>query len=156
MRPEVADGYDCRIVPRSAFCQLTRIVLMAILSYPNGVIDMSDDFELKIEITGEKSLIASLADAIKSDANDDATILQTRPAKDESKQAFGIHEFETAIAVVKGSYYVGQLASYIHDKIKGPKTKISILTPYGSAEIRYNDKLSIEEVRTVLKKAADL
>jgi TATA-binding protein-associated factor Taf7 len=119
-------------------------------------VGMSDDFELKIEITGERSLVISVADAISSGMSDEATIIETKVAQDESKQAFGIHDVSTIIAVVKGVYYLGQLAVYIYDKLQGPKTKISILTPYGSVEIRYHEKLSVDEVRAALRKAADL
>jgi len=117
---------------------------------------MSVNFELTVEITGEKSLIESLADAIRQDENPAASVLGTRPTKDETKQAFGIHEIETAIAVFKGAYYLGQLAAFILEKINGPKTKISVLTPYGSVDIHWHEKLSEDEVRAKLRKAVEL
>jgi hypothetical protein len=117
---------------------------------------MSDNFELQIEITGERSVIEAIAGAIGKDATDEAKVVETRPARDESKQAFGVVELGTTVLVLKGVYYLGKLADYIVEKLKQPKTKISILTPFGSVEITYKDELSPSEVRTLLKKAADL
>jgi hypothetical protein len=117
---------------------------------------MSDDFELQIEITGEKSLVEDIAGAIGKDATGEAKVVETRPARDESKQAFGVAELGTAVLVLKGAYYLGKLADYIVEKLKRPKTKVSILTPYGSVEIAYKEELSASEVKALLKKAADL
>jgi hypothetical protein len=117
---------------------------------------MSDSFELTVEITAEKSLVNSLADDIRKDGDPAANVLEIRSTKDETKQAFGIHELETAIAIFKGAYYLGQLAAFIFEKINGPKTKVSILTPYGSVEIRWHEKLTEDEVRALLRKAAEL
>jgi hypothetical protein len=118
---------------------------------------MSDnDFELTIEITGEKSVVEAVTTAIAQDATDKAKVSDTRPARDEAKQAFGVIELTTAVLVLKGAYYLGKLADYIAEKLKEPKTKIAILTPFGSVEIIYKDELTPNEVRTLLKKAADL
>jgi hypothetical protein len=117
---------------------------------------MSDDFELKIKITGEKSVVEAIAGALSEDTTGEAKVIETRPARDESKQSFGVVELGTAVLLVKGAYYLGKLADFIVEKLRQPKTKISILTPFGSVEIVYNDELSPNEVRTLLKKAADL
>jgi hypothetical protein len=127
---------------------------------PNGrqeeISPMSDDFELKIEITGEKSVVEAIAGAIGRDATDEARVSETRPARDEAKQAFGVAELTTVVLVLKGAYYLGKLADYIVEKLKQPKTKIAILTPFGTVEVTSKDELSPSEVRALLKKAADL
>jgi hypothetical protein len=117
---------------------------------------MSDDFELQIEITGEKSVVEAIAGAIAQDGTDAARVAETRPTRDESKQAFGIAELGTVVAVLEGAYYLSQLVDYIVLKLKNAPTKISILTPFGSVEITSKDALSPDAVRTLLKKAADL
>lgn len=117
---------------------------------------MSEDFEFTVEITGEKSLVKSLVERIEQDENTAARIVEVRPTRDETKQAFGIHEIETAIAIFKGAYYLGKLSAFILEKISGPKTKISVLTPHGSVEIRWHEKLSENDVRALLRKAAEL
>ena len=104
---------------------------------------MADDFELKIEITGEKSVVESISRAISRDKSDEAKVSAARPERDEGKQAFGIADLTTVVMVVKGAYYLGKLADYIVEKLRQNKNKITILTAFGSVEITYKEELTM-------------
>jgi hypothetical protein len=117
---------------------------------------MTNAQEVKIEVTAEKAAIEALAGDIRTSGGDEAQVVQTRPERDEAKQAFGVGELATAIIVIKLAYYTGKLAELIYERIRRSRSKVFIRTPYGSVEITYAQDLTEEQVKVLLRKAADL
>ena len=117
---------------------------------------MTHDPEVKIEVPAEKSAVKALLGDIRATGGDGAQVIETRPERDEAKQAFGVGELVTVILVTKAAYYTGKLAQLIFDWIRRSRSKIFIRTPYGSVEIVYAADLTQEQVQVLLKKAADL
>jgi hypothetical protein len=117
---------------------------------------MREEFEMNIEITGEKSLVESLEHEINTSEQSGAQVLEVRSERNEAIQAFGLGDLSTVVMTVKGLYYLGKFASVICELLKKPQTKISILTPYGSLDLTYREKLSEIEVRNLLRKLVEL
>lgn len=110
--------------------------------------------EIEIQLTADQPLVEGVAGELA--AGHEARVVETRPEKDEAKLAFDVGDLSTAILVVKAAYYTGKFAEMLLGWMRRRKAKISIRTPFSSVEIQYSADLTEDQVRQMLRKAAEL
>jgi hypothetical protein len=108
----------------------------------------------KIEIISSSNFIEELITEEESKIQ----ILEKKSQKPYSKLSFGVVEIAAIVAIVQGTFYIGELAYKIYEARKKNKlSSIVIKTQFKKIEIDFQEKeFEEEEIKSLLKKALKL
>ena len=115
---------------------IPKVVQIKILSTPEFI------QELKNEATNKSKTIKVLSSGVE---------------KDPTALEFGLDEVATMLAIIQGSFYIGEFCSMIWRQFKDGKAKrVVIQTPLRRVEIILSEDLTEDSIRSILKKAIDI
>jgi len=105
----------------------------------------------RLRIVGDDSFVAALK------REPDITIESESPAKDATVLGFDLGTIAAVVALVHGSFYVGELGIKLLDALSESRAnKVVLQGPFGTLELVKDNPVSRDELRTFLHAAQKL
>ena len=111
------------------------------------------DLPSKIQLKIYSSSV--LVDKLKAQAaiNPKIIVISSGKEKDPTKLGFQISDLQSIVTILEGTYLITEFAKLLFEWLKQDEAKTIVLeTTLGVVKIQFHSKITVEEIRTLIKK----